>query len=197
MPNTPELIKPSVSECQKYLARTKSPENEHYTVQGNATEKLFSLFPENTNLEEVILKVAVLNKFYSTNIQDTFTVAKTICSLKDVDSKLEEGDFSVVNKIADAVSETKIKRRVYVFASKYCAIHKPSVFPIFDNEAGNALLALNKKYYFADFTKSTLRNYPEYVELYRTFIKTFGLEQFSLREIDLYLWNLGKEISRK
>lgn len=192
-----ELFKPSPIECQKYLARAKLPENEHYTVQGNATEKLFSLFPKNTNLEEVILKVAVLNKFYSTNIQDTFTVAKTICSLKDIDSKLKSGDFSVVNEIADAVRETKIKRRVYVFSSKYCAIHKLSVFPIFDNEAGNALLSLNKKYHFADFTKSTLRNYPDYVKLYRTFIKTFGLEQFSLREIDLYLWNLGKEISKK
>lgn len=64
MANTIELLRPSPTECQKYLDRTKLPENEHYTVQGKATEKLFSLFPKNTTLEEVILKVAVLNKFY-------------------------------------------------------------------------------------------------------------------------------------
>lgn len=197
MANTIELLRPSPTECQKYLDRTKLPENEHYTVQGKATEKLFSLFPKNTTLEEVILKVAVLNKFYSTNIQDTFTVAKTICSLKDIDSKLEASDFSVVNEIADAVSKTKIKRKVYVFASKYCAIHKPSAFTIFDNEAGNALFTLNKKYQFDNFTKSCLRDYKNYVNIYQIFIKTFGLEQFSLREIDLYLWNLGKDISKK
>lgn len=196
MENDSQIKKDLAEICQKYIDKANSPENEHYAVQENATKKLFKQYPENTNLEEVILKATVLNKFYSTSINDTFTVAKTICSIDGFDSRLANKDFTLVNEIADKIKKTKLKMRTYVFAAKYCAMHMPDVFAFYDKYAGISLLALNKQYHFKDFKKSNLIDYPKYIGIYKGFINAFNLKKFSLRQIDLFLWNYGKDIEK-
>jgi hypothetical protein len=55
--------------------------------------------PSNENLVHVLLKVTALNQFYSTNIFDTYTVAKHIVGM-NIGERLKAGDralSSVVN----------------------------------------------------------------------------------------------------
>jgi hypothetical protein len=38
-----------------------------------------------------------------------------------------------------------------------------------------------------------LKHYPRFVSVLRQFQQHFGLQEFSLKEMDRYLWLLGKE----
>ena len=58
----------------------------------------FTLCPENTEMSDILLKVAALNDFCSTNIFSVYPVAKHILSL-DIDSKLKAGDVSLVSEV--------------------------------------------------------------------------------------------------
>jgi len=51
----------------------------------------------------------------------------------------------------------------------------------------------NKQYRFADLTHESLRNYSVFEDAMKSFIRKFGLDQFSNREIDVFLWLKGKE----
>ena len=81
---------PSKEECSKYLEKEIA---EHYTVGAKTVTQIFKLYPTNTVLEEVLIKVLVLNDLYSTNILGTYAVAKHILDLH-IDERLKNGDAS-------------------------------------------------------------------------------------------------------
>lgn len=139
-----------------------------------------------------MLKVSTLNDFYSTNIFQTFSVAKNIVALENVDKKLKEGDISVVDDIRHNVINGK-EKNFYSFATKYCSQHNSEDFPIYDKYVDQTLVELNKSYPFYSFKKSELRYYPLFKEIVLAFQKHFGLEAFSLKQIDTYLWQYGKQ----
>src|SRR2546423_772464 len=70
----PEPSEPVIS---SYLAKWRMLEN--YRLQESSLSELFNKFcPQNTSIEHVLLKVSALNDFYSTNIFDTYSVARRI-----------------------------------------------------------------------------------------------------------------------
>ena len=76
-----KIEKPSKEEVQKYLKLWDSLEN--YVSQESSLRKLFTVtYPENNELDDVLIKVCSLNDFYSTNIFSPFIVAKHIIDLK-------------------------------------------------------------------------------------------------------------------
>src|SRR3972149_1834645 len=94
----PEPITPSPSLMSEYLGRWEQIEN--YKLQEASLGLLFhSLCPENKKIEHVLLKVSALNDFYSTNIFDTYAVAKHILN-KNIDASLEDNNYSLVNDMA-------------------------------------------------------------------------------------------------
>ena len=139
----------------------------------------------------VLLKVSALNDFYSTNIFDTYTVAKHVLNL-DVDSRLSSGDRSLVNMLAKVSFGQKTKN-FYSFASKYCSHHRPEHFPIYDSYVDKMLMHFGRVSGFASFRKADLKQYERFVEIIGDFQRHFGLQEFSLREIDIYLWLGGKK----
>ena len=46
---------------------------------------------------------------------------------------------------------------------------------------------------FADFNKGDLKDYPQFVRIISEFRKHYGLDRFSLRQVDVFLWLAGKE----
>ena len=76
-----------------------------------------NFYPNNNDISEVLLKVNILNDFYSTNIFNTYKVAEYIVSL-NIDKKLKAKDLSVVNDIADK-TKNGINRNIYSFALFY------------------------------------------------------------------------------
>ena len=187
MKTVPE--RPTADLVQTYLNRWQTLTK--YVQQEQALNLLFqTLCPKNNDPVSVLLKVSALNDFYSTNIYDTHTVAAHILQL-DCDDRIQAGDVSLVNEMARVTIGGK-PRTLVSFASKYCNHHLQEPFPIFDSYVQKMLWHFRRVDRFARFQKPELRDYPRFVELIRCFQTHYSLGQFSLREIDIYLWLAGK-----
>lgn len=187
------LEKPTAQSVKAFLEKWQdSDEVKKYDAQEQALQKLFKQYPNNQNLSDVLLKVSTLNDFYSTNIFQTYSVAKNIVALENVDKKLKEGDISLVNDIRHSIINGK-EFDFYSFVTKYCSQHNNKDFPIYDSFVDKILIEFNKSYSFHSFNKEDLRNYPLFKEIFLAFQKHFGLEAFSLKQIDTYLWQYGKQ----
>lgn len=183
--------KPTTKEVNKYLKLWDTLEN--YVLKEDALDKLFfNTYPLNEDISEILVKAAALNDFYSTNIFSIFPVAKHIHSLK-IDTRLKVKDPSLVNDIAQVDMNGKIKN-FYSFATKYCSHHDPINYPIYDIYVEKVLMALNKRDKFSKFNKKDLKDYKRFKEIIIEFRKYYGLDEFNLKEIDRYIWQLGKEI---
>ena len=186
----PKPLTPSPSLMSEYLGRWEQLEN--YKLQETSLGLLFhSLCPENKKIEHVLLKVSALNDFYSTNIFDTYSVAKHILN-KNIDARLEENNYSLVNDIAQISIKGKT-RNFYSFASKYCSHHKPSSYPIFDSFVEKMLLHYKSADSFNGFDKIDLKKYERFIEIIKSFQNFYKLKKFTLREIDIFLWLAGKD----
>lgn len=185
--------KPTPSLISEYVGSwEKSEKLEKSRLQEAALGLLFhSLCPNNTKIEHVLLKVSVLNDFYSTNIFDTFSVAKHILT-KNADARLNADDYSLVNDIAKIEIKKKDKNN-YSFASKYCSHHKPTGFAIYDSFVEKMLWHYQSVDSFNSFDRSDLKDYGRFIEIIKSFQKFYKLKQFTLREIDIFLWLAGKE----
>lgn len=186
----PSPLTPSPSLMSENLRKWEQLEN--YRLQDASLGILFnSLCPENKKIEHVLLKVSALNDFYSTNIFDTYSVAKHILQ-KDIDARIKANDYSLVNDIAKISIKGKLKN-FYSFASKYCSHHQPTSYPIFDSFVEKMMLHYKSVDSFNGFDKGDLKDYSCFIEIIKSFRIFYGLEKFSLREIDIFLWLAGKE----
>ena len=189
--NIVNIPNPSENEVQKYLKLWDSLEN--YTLQESSLRKLFTqTYPNNKLLDDVLIKVCSLNDFYSTNIFSPFTVAKHIIDL-DIDNRLQSDDLNVVNKIALIKMNGGKVKNFYSFATKYCSHHKPEVYPIYDSYVDKILTHLKKVDNFDTFSKDDLKSYPRFRSILQMFRKFYHLEAYNLKQIDKYLWQIGKE----
>ena len=171
---------------KKYLDKWYTYRDSKMLEQENALSILFQHFYQNNNLQNVLVKVSCLNDFYSTNIRDTYSVAKVIYQL-NIDRRLQNGDLSLVDDIA-AGTEKKCKsaRREYSFASKYCSFHRPDVYPIFDSRNEKILNIYKNEININPFNLQ--ESYEDYVKIINKYREIFGLECFSYKEIDRFNW---------
>ncbi|MBU1852338.1 MAG: hypothetical protein KJ995_08050 [Candidatus Omnitrophica bacterium] len=192
--NSVNLENPSEMLIRKYLDRWVTLEN--YILQERSLNMLFEeLCPHNQSIEHVLLKVSALNDFYSTNIYDTYSVAKHILNSK-VDEGLQAVDYGLVNKIAKVTIKNKTIN-FYSFATKYCSHHKPLCYPIYDSFVEKMLLAYKRLHEFAKFKKEDLKDYKSFIRIIKDFKKFYQLDKFTLRQIDIFLWLAGKEFFPK
>ena len=188
------IPKPSITEVKKYQDKFLNDDSlENYRVQQDALDLLYkNPNYKNDKLEIVLLKAVTLNDFYSTRIMKIYTVAEHISTIKNLDQRLAIGDESLVDEIKKVKFGEK-EINFYSFATKFCSNHNPTAFPIYDSFVDEMLNYFNEKYQFTTFKKSDLKDYSEFKRVIKAFQSYFGLEECSLREIDLYLWLLGKE----
>lgn len=161
-----------------------------YGPAERALSKTFSRFPENNSLEDVLTKVVLLNSLYSTNIYAVTEMAEHICVL-GIDPELAAGAPAIVEAIASLEASG---RRHYSFATKYCAWHRPELYPIYDNLVDRLLWRYQRHYRFAAFAQEDLRDYGHYVEVIHAFRRHFDLEGITLNQLDKYLWYSAKEL---
>ena len=186
-----EIPRPSKEQVQKYQDRWDSLEN--YYLQESSLKKLFTkTYPKNRSMDDILVKVCTLNDFYSTNIFSPFKVAKHILEL-DIDKRLKKGDLTLVNDIANIQVNDQKRIVFYSFATKYCSHHRPLIYPIYDSFVEKVLMSFKRKDRFYDFSRLDLKTYTKYREILNQFRIYYGLKDFNLKEIDKYLWQLGKE----
>jgi hypothetical protein len=182
--------RPNLVEVKRYLDKWQTLEN--YRLQEDALNKLFvELCPKNDNISDILLKVAALNDFYSTNIYSVFSVAQRIIEL-DIDKRLDEEDVNLVNEIKKVMISGK-EKHFYSFASKYCSHHRPESYPIYDSYVDQVLSYFRNRDKFYKFKNGDLKEYSAFKRVLAEFQKFYDLQQFSLKEIDRYLWLFGKE----
>ena len=185
-----QVPQPTPAQIRKYIKRWDTLEN--YVLQEASLNRLFQdLCPKNTSIEDVLLKVSALNDFYSTNIFKTYPVAKRILKL-NIDQRIKSGDLTLVNQIAK-VTISGSKKNFYSFASKYCNHHNPEAFPIYDSYVKKMLMHFKRVDKYEPFKVGDLKSYERFVEVINRFRKFYGLQEFSMRQIDIYLWLAGKE----
>lgn len=181
---------PSEAVVDEYLLKWNTLEN--YQLQENALHKLFfELCPENKVIEDVLLKASTLNDFYSTNIFSIYPVAKHICSL-NIDKRLKSGDVTLVGDIQKVVIGG-VAKNFYSFSTKYCSHHNALDYPIYDSYVDEVLRNFRKKDKFADFNDMDLKDYAVFKSILIEFRRFYRLEKFNLKQIDQYIWQLGKE----
>ncbi len=185
---------PSSEQVEYYLRAWDEMENYH--LQEDALDKLFFvLCPENTEMSDILLKVATLNDFYSTNIFSVYPVAKRILSL-NIDARLEAGDVSLVSDV-QKVTINGVKKNFYSFATKYCSHHKPLDYPIYDSYVEKVLCYFRDRDKFMSFKTPELKDYAKFKEALLAFRSFYGLCRYNLKEIDKYMWQLGKKFFSK
>ncbi len=194
----PQDYKPTVDEVNKYIKRWNGPENEVGKNKEMALKKLFKeLCPENKDFNDILIKCSTLNDFYSTNIFDVHTVALRIMNL-NIDECLKQGDYKIVEDIAEVnvgkTGKSKSKRYFYSFATKYCSHHQPEWYAIYDSYVEKLLMEFQKRDKFSTFKLKDLKRYPEFMRVIHDFQRHYGLEEFTVKELDQYLWQLGKQI---
>lgn len=51
---------------------------------------------------------------------------------------------------------------------------------------------MNKRKHFANFKREDLKDYETYMSVIRAFQQAFGLMNYNIKQLDQYLWQLGK-----
>ena len=180
-----------------------------YSIQEDILKRLVKEYPDHKNAGAVDTKVKLLNLFYSTGIQATNLTTAHILSIKDIDARLEAGDKSLVAEIATLKLTNGDVRFNYSFATKYCALHQPTKYPIYDSIVADTFESLFVQGYFPKYTYSRtksklpntftkgefaakLKEYDFFVDFYKYFMELFDLTEFKVREVDAYIWGAFK-----
>jgi hypothetical protein len=172
--------------------------NRKFDKQNSATEsavaQLFRKFPTNTLVSQVLLKVLVLNKLYSTQIRDIDIeiIARHIVR-SQVDGFLNNGLPKAVELVAKVKIEGKI-RNEYSFATKYCNWHNRNSFAMYDSNVDDSLWAYKKKDAFANFYRKDLWDYDKFLQIIKAFRSFYDLSSVSFKRLDKFLWLLGKKL---
>ena len=189
------LQTPTNDLLDEYIAKFNN--DERYYLADQAIIKLFEAFPENKQLEDILLKISVINDLYSTNIFGTFIMAKHIQGL-DIDKDLETGNPDLVNKIASGheIRSNKTNKEInfYSFATKYCNWHNRDDYAIYDSFVEKVLLAYKKRDNFSEFKKGELKDFRKFKSVIMDFADFYNLTRRNLKEIDKFLWVVGKEM---
>jgi hypothetical protein len=184
------IPKPCPKQVEKYLAKWDNLEN--YRLQEEALNILFHhLCPKNSEITDILLKTSTLNDFYSTNIKSIYRVATHIQSL-NIDERLKAGDISLVDDIKSIEINGKIIN-YYSFATKYCSHHNAVDFPIYDSYVDKVLRYFRDEDNFAKFNNTALKNYICFKKILIIFQNYYNLEKYNLKQIDKYIWQLGKD----
>ena len=222
----------------RILGIYNSNKYENYREQEKVVENIFSengVFAKlgRENLQQIVLlKVSVLDSFYSTNLAKfgIYEVAKHIAKLEQKDQihqKIRNANPQNYNELKDIVKqiakcnlEKTIKDKViiinpYSFATKYCFHHNQNAFRIYDSFVREVLVFFNNgksdtsnakfnipsklvgtNFYGKKLTNKELKDYDTYntfLQAIDEFAKHYGLENENTRDLDHFLWILGKE----
>ena len=188
------IEKPTNRFINKYLE--KFDMDKRYKTADIAIINLFGAFPENKKLEDILLKISVINDLYSTNIFGTFKMAEHI-KLLNIDEKLQNGNPDLVNEIAIGhgikTKKNNTELNFYSFATKYCNWHNNESYAIYDRFVEKILMAYKRKDNFSNFKRKDLKVFKRFKRVLLDFSVFYELKKYNLKEIDKFLWIYGKE----
>ena len=172
---------------------SRLPEFSIFADADAAIQLAFSTWPRNDQRDQVLAKVVLLNRLYSTNIYDVHGMAHHIVA-QNIEADLVAGDPLLVGRIAMLKLTTGKSRNNYSFATKYCAWHEPNRFQIYDSRVDAALWAYQEQFKFGSFRRNELGDYTRFMQIVDTFIDHFHLHDLGRKQLDKFLWLEGRDI---
>lgn len=164
--------------------------------------KLFQTFNNDKNKFNVLIKVAALNKIYSTAITNINPVADQIIKITRSDIRLNSIEDYI--KFSDKISTVKwtnnkgksFERNNLSFASKY--VHFLSGFetPIYDSYIWIIINGYLGQKNNEKISYKNPKNYNEFYLTFERFKRDLNLEGYSNYKIDKFLWQYGKILIR-
>lgn len=183
----PQGYVPSVKDAEWFINNWKN-EGKFSTPVNIMFRLCQETYPNNNNLEEVLLKCAAINAFSSTNVYDIYSMAEHIVR-KQIDEKLKNNDLSLVETISKINIGGK-QHNFYSFATKYCHYHNPDNYAIYDRYVAKVICSFPKE--FRVIKENKLKeDYEYFINVLKDFRSHFGLN-LSLVDLDKYLWRLGR-----
>jgi hypothetical protein len=183
----PELIEPSEetvgNACRAFDGDDAATEM--------AVGSVFEAHPTNRVDWGVLLKVAILDRLYSTNLYDVRGMAVRICGIgEDIDAGLAAGSPDTVDRIAGLG-----QRKAWSFASKYCSWHRQDAYPIWDSRVKRYLQRLRQKTHleFLGTNPDLWNRYAEFVKMISDLRNHYMLGAISFKDIDKFLYIHGRE----
>ncbi len=158
-----------------------------YFVNDERLISFVKFYPENVDPDVINSKVSSLR---TGNIGEEFKKMNLSFSIMQIqlDPMFVAGDFLAVTKIADISGESK-RLRFLEFASRYCAAHKPNVFPIWNGRSERII----SHFWGRNITPG---HYVQYARYFTDFKKIFGMQELNFFEIDKLFWIHQKELER-
>lgn len=179
---------------QDVLRYRKKWRDSRFWEEERVLDELFcERMPQNTSFEEVLIKISAMDALYSTMIKDADFVplAEAVCE-QGIDERLQAGELKVVEELVEA-GRLATGTQYCAFATKYCSFHKPDHYSICDSVVRDMLWHMtNWDYSYFGCTKEGMTNYLIFHKCMDEFMALYGLQEFSRREIDRYLWLKGK-----
>jgi hypothetical protein len=156
-----------------------------------ALETLLALFPLNSHLPSVMLKVAVIDSLYNTRLPDIHSVSQRIAAIANLDQLLVRGEAEAVNQIRDI---GRGPQGLYSFATKYCHWHSPRSFPIYDKFVKWILPVINGDHPFLNgpAEENNLDDFNGLDNAIHALMVHVGMDVSEYRKIDHALWIYGK-----
>jgi hypothetical protein len=187
-PKTP-IPAPCAEQVKAYLESWNG--NTVFKEQEDFLHHLFhTVYPRNVDLNEILAKVYALNTAYATQVYYPVHVAHRILDLK-IDQRLLDGDPTLVNDLQTVSIDDAKTYHYYSFSTKYCSHHNPE-YPLFDQFVEKVLIWFRDNGSTPSFQTNDLRDYPSFKRAILNFRSTFALECFTIKELDIYLWQMGK-----
>ena len=124
-----------------------------------------------------------------------YDVARHIIEEVRIDEALSRADDTLVARIANV----KVAGRNHYyssFATKYCSFHRPESYPIFDSRVTEYLWRLRIQGGLSQFQQQVLWNYPQFKKVIEEMRDKYGLQGFSYKQIDAFLYLEGGKLIR-
>jgi hypothetical protein len=158
-----------------------------------ALTELLATYPDNQDLRHILVKVVAINTLYHVRVLDIdlHALALHIKGIAGLDEKLRNGSADAV----DAIWKFKGTRGHYPsFATKYCSWHNQDAYPISDTYVWEALTAYRSLRQGFTFRDKECNDHEGYRTVVKRFQKHFGLDHYSMKQIDKFLWVVGARI---
>ena len=163
--------------------------------------KLFKTFNDDKNKYDVLIKVASLNKIYSTAIVNINPVVKQINEI----SRLTETNPKTITEyveLVDKISKVNWKnnkgenfeRNNLSFSSKYVHFLSDYKTPIYDSYIWIIIKGYLGQKNNQKISFENPKNFKEFYKVFDKFKKDLDLEHYSNYEIDKFLWQYGKKL---
>jgi len=172
--------------AERVKAACETYDREHELIE-QSLDELVRQYPHNADPRHILLKVVAVNALHHTHLFAVDAVARHIhADIDEMDNALAAGSPELVNQIARIAIQGK-KYNLYSFATKYCSLHNPEAYPVYDLRVDHYLCRLQAQHPFAAFHHPELCDYPKFVAIMTAFRKFHRLTAFSFLEIGKFI----------